>query len=172
MAATGAAHRFPRGGGGRIVPGMDPLRAELLLLLDGGRAHVRVLDAMRGFPPRTRGQRPPGAAHSPWELVEHMRLAQADILHYCTRPRHRLRPFPGGYWPARAAPPDAAAWSHSLAGFRRDLATLRAVVKDRKVDLLAPIAHIGVTWLHELGIVANHNSYHAGQLMQAKKMLT
>ena len=150
---------------------MDPLRTELLLLLDGRRAHVSVLAAMTGFAPRERGHRPPGCAHSPWELVEHMRLAQQDILRYCTSTRYRALPFPAGYWPKRPAPPNGSAWARSVAAFRTDLNRLRNVVRDRKVDLLAPIPHLGVSWLHELGIVANHNSYHAGQLVQLRKMM-
>jgi uncharacterized damage-inducible protein DinB len=150
---------------------MDPLRQELLGLLDGGAAHVRVLDAMRGIPAAARGRRPAGAAHSAWELVEHMRRAQADILHYCTRPRHRSPPFPDGYWPRQQAPTDGRAFGASVAAFRADLAALGAVVRDRKVDLLARIPHLEVSWLHELVIVANHNSYHAGQLVQLRKQL-
>jgi hypothetical protein len=150
---------------------MDPLRDELLLLLDGGRAHVRVVDAMKGFAPRSRGRRPPGGAHSPWQLVEHMRLAQREILLWCTKPKHRSLPFPAGYWPKRPEPPDARAWGRTVAAFKRDLAVLRAVVRNRKVDLAAPIPHVGVSWLHELCIVGNHNSYHAGQLLQLRRML-
>lgn len=151
---------------------MDPLRNELLQLLDGARAHVRVRDAMTGFAPASRSVRPPGCAHSAWELVEHMRLAQADILHYCTSRRYRAKPFPDGYWPAHQGPPDRRAFARSVAAFRADLAQLRAVVADRSVDLLAPIPRLGVSWLHELCIVANHNSYHAGQLVQLRKCLS
>jgi hypothetical protein len=150
---------------------MDALRTELLLLLDGGRAHVRVRDAANGIPPAQRGVRPPGHAHSAWELLEHLRLAQEDILRYCTAPRYRPRPFPDGYWPARPVPPGAAVWARSVAAFRADLEQLRAVVRDRRVDLLAPIPRIGVSWFHQLAIVANHNSYHAGQLVQLGKVL-
>lgn len=150
---------------------MDPLRTELLFLLDGGRAHLRVLDALTGFRPEQRGERPPGCDHSPWQLVEHMRLAQRDILSYCTSARYRALAFPDGYWPRRPAPPNARAWARSVAGFRADLKQLCSVVKDPRVDLLAPIPRIGVSWLHELGIVANHNSYHAGQLLQLRKMM-
>ena len=150
---------------------MDPLRSELLLLLDGGRAHVRVLDAVTGFAPEHRGLRLPGCAHSPWELLEHLRIAQQDILDYCLGSRYRERPFPDGYWPRHPTPPNRRAWARSVAAFRADLGRLRAVVRDRTIDVLTPLPRCGVSWLHELCIVANHNSYHAGQLVQLRKSL-
>ncbi len=108
---------------------------------------------------------------TPAALLEHMRIAQEDILHYGLGQNYRERPFPDGYWPRRPTPPNDRAWARSVAAFRADLGRLRTVVRDRTVDLLAPIPHCGVSWFHELCIVANHNSYHAGQLVQLRKSL-
>ena len=140
-------------------------------MLDGGRAHAPVLATLAGIPARARGVRVPKLPHSAWELLEHMRLAQADILAFARDPDHESGRFPDDLWPASPAPPDARAWNRSCAALRADLRTLRAIIGNRRVDLLAPIPHAGVSWLHELVILGNHNSYHAGQLVLLRRAL-
>ena len=148
------------------------LRWQLTVLLDGGRAHTRAREVLAGFPARLRGVRPPGFQHSAWQLLEHLRLAQHDMLRFAIDSKHRSPKWPEGYWPKSAAPPDAAAWQRSVRAFLGDLRALLAVARDRRVDVTAKIAHTdGVSWLQELLLVADHNAWHLGQLMQLRRVL-
>jgi hypothetical protein len=148
------------------------LRDELRTLLDGGRAHARAADVLKGFPRARAGERLHGFAHSAWELLEHLRIAQEDILRYGLEPGHRSPPFPKGLWPKKPAPPDARAWTRSARAFLADLRRCERIARDGKVDLLAPIAHAGGTcWLHGLFLIADHNAYHLGQLMLLRRAL-
>jgi hypothetical protein len=149
----------------------DPLRETVLLLLDGGRAHARARDVLKGFPRRGRGARPPGFAHSGWQLLEHLRIAQHDILRYCLDAKHRSPKWPEGFWPRRPEPADAAAWQRSARSFLAGLRECQRIVRDRRIDLVAPLPHIGVSWLHELLLIADHNAWHLGQLMQLRRAL-
>ena len=106
------------------------LREHLVYLLDGGGAHLDFDAAVAGLPIALRGIRPSGLPHTPWELLEHMRLAQWDILEFMRKPKHVSPPWPAGYWPATQAPPDDGAWDKSVKGFRADLATFRRMVKN------------------------------------------
>ena len=148
------------------------LREHLLyLLLDGG-AHLGFEDAIRDLPPEVRGSRPNGVPHSPWRIVEHMRIAQWDILEFCRDPNHVSPVFPDGYWPTGDAPPSPAAWEDSIQAFKADLEAMQGLVTDPGVDLFSPIPHgTGQTILREVLLVADHNAYHLGQLVVVRRTL-
>jgi hypothetical protein len=151
------------------------LRKHLLDLLRGGGAHLRLDDAFEDLPARLRGVRPAGAAHTAWQLAEHLRLAQWDILEFSRNPKHVSPKFPEGYWPATEAPPDDAAWNRSLAAFRADLEAMCALVADPAKDLFGRVDHPEAgdehTLLREALLVADHNSYHLGQLVLLRRLL-
>jgi len=149
-----------------------PLRKHIDGLLRMKGAHISFDDAVSGFPVALRGAKPDGAPHSAWELLEHMRLAQEDILDFCRNPEYRERKFPGDYWPASAAPPDDEAWEKSVRQFQQDLKEMQELIADTNRDLLAKIPHgKGQTLLREALLVADHTSYHLGQFMFLRKML-
>lgn len=148
------------------------LRSHVLAVLDGGGAHARARDVLRGFPRRDAGLRLPGFAHSAWELLEHLRIAQNDILRFGQEPRYRSPKWPEGYWPRSPQAPTASAWQGSARAFLDDLRACQRIARDRRIDLLAPLRHSpDATWLHELLLVADHNAYHLGQLMQLRRAL-
>lgn len=149
------------------------LRDHVAYLLDGGGAHLSFDQAIEGLPVDLRGAKPAGAPHSPWRLLEHLRICQWDILEYSRNPRHVSPKFPQGYWPAGDSPPSAPAWDESVAGFRGDLRAMRDLVNDPAADLLAPIPHgePGHTILREALLVADHNAYHLGQLILVRRLL-
>ncbi len=148
------------------------LRNHLLDLLTGSNAHASFDAAVKNLPAALRGNRPVGADHSPWELLEHLRLAQEDILDFSRNPKYKERPFPEGYWPASAAPPDEKAWEKSIRAFRKDLKSFCALVSDPKTDLYAKIPHgSGQTILREALLIADHNAYHVGQLILVRRLL-
>jgi uncharacterized damage-inducible protein DinB len=150
----------------------EALRAHLSKLLDWGDAHVSFDAAVKGIPPALRGAVPKGLDHSPWQLVEHLRRAQHDILDFCRNPKYVELPFPEGYWPTEAAPPSEAAWKASIAAFRRDRDAVKKLAEDTAVDLFARIPHgTGQTYLRELLLVADHNAYHVGQLVAVRQAL-
>ena len=150
----------------------DALRKHLLELLEGKHAHTDFEAAVAGFPVKRAGEKPAGAPHSAWQLLEHLRLAQWDILEFSRNPKHVSPDWPGGYWPESEAPPDAAAWRQSVRSFQADLKAMRALVADPKVDLYAPLPHgDGQTLLREAMLVADHNSYHIGQLVLLRRLL-
>ena len=144
----------------------DPLREHLLELLRGGHAHLDFEKAIADLPPELRGAKPQGLPHTPWRLVEHMRIAQWDILRFTVDPHHTSPEFPDGYWPEGDAPPDPRAWDKTIASFRADLQAILDLVADPKTDLLTPLPHgQGQTILREVLLVADHNAYHLGQLV-------
>ena len=148
------------------------LREHLLYLLRGGGAHLNFDAAVADLPPRLRGARPPGIPHTPWRLLEHLRVAQWDILEFCRNPKHASPDFPAGYWPEGNAPPDDAAWDRSVAAFRADLQAMQDLVADPKTDLFARIPNgEGQTVLREALLVADHNAYHVGQLVLVRRAL-
>jgi hypothetical protein len=154
--------------------GLDQaLRDHLRELLTTSHAHIDLDDAVEGLPPELRGVRPPGVAHTPWQLVEHLRIALWDILRFSKDPGHVSPQFPEGYWPEHEAPPDPAAWDRSVEAFHADLQAMIELVADPATDLVAPIPHgDGQTILREALLVADHNAYHIGQLMIVRKLLT
>jgi DinB superfamily len=148
------------------------LREHLLELLGGGHAHLDFEKATAGLPVALRGARPPGLPHTPWRLVEHMRIAQWDILRFSVDPAHVSPEFPDGYWPAGDAPPDANAWDRSVAAFRADLQAMKDLVSKPDTELFKPIQHgQGQTILREALLVADHNAYHLGQLVTVRRLL-
>lgn len=148
------------------------LRKHLDNLLQMEGAHISFDNAVTGFPAALRGTKPPGAPHSAWELLEHLRLAQEDILDFSRNPAYVDRAFPDDYWPASPEPPSEEAWHQSVRQFQQDLAEMRALIADEAHDLYAPLPHgTGQTLLREALVVADHNSYHLGQLMFLRKLL-
>lgn len=148
------------------------LRQHLRDLLLNGNAHLDFDKATAGLPVALRGARPPGVPHTPWRLVEHLRIAQWDILEFCRDPRHESPDFPGGYWPDGDAPPDDLAWDRACARFRADLRAMADLVLDPAVDLFARLPHgDGQTVLKEALLVADHNAYHLGELVVVRRAL-
>ncbi|MGB0066283.1 MAG: DinB family protein [Terracidiphilus sp.] len=148
------------------------LRDHLLQLLKGGQAHADFDKAVKKLPENLRGKRPRGAEHSPWEVLEHLRIAQWDILDFSRNPTHQSPDWPGGYWPDKPAPPDAKAWDKSVRAFRRDLRAFCDLIADPSTDLYARIPHgDGQTILREALLAADHNAYHLGELVLVRRLL-
>jgi hypothetical protein len=148
------------------------IRAHLLELLRGGHAHLDFEKATAKMPVELRGVRPADLPYTVWRLVEHMRIAQWDILQFSINPQHVSPDFPEGYWPEGDAPPDAGAWDRSLAAFQADLKAMIALVATPETQLLTQLAHgQGQTILREALLVADHNAYHLGQLVTVRRLL-
>jgi len=148
------------------------LRKHLIELLDGGHAHATFDHVVSDFPARQRGEIPNGLPHSAWMLVEHMRLAQWDILDFSRNPKYQEMKFPDDYWPKTPAPPNDAAWDRSVQSFREDLEAMKALVKDPKTDLFAKLPWgKGQTILREALLTADHNSHHLAQLIDVRRLL-
>ena len=146
------------------------IRRHLLELLEGGSAHIDLETVLREFPVEHVNTRLDGAPHTAWELLEHLRIAQSDIVEFSRDARHRSPEFPDGYWNEREATADD--WRRSAARVLSDLETMRAMVADEKIDLLAPIPHgDGQTVLREALLVADHNAYHLGQIAFLMRIL-
>jgi hypothetical protein len=150
----------------------DPVREQILYLLRGGGAHVKFDDVVDGFSPALRGAKPKGSPHTPWQLLEHMRIALWDIVEFSRSRKHVSPEWPFGYWPPSEKPPNARAWKGSIAAIKKSLAEMEALVEDPKTDLYAKIPHgDGQNILREALLVADHNAYHLGQLMLLRRML-
>jgi len=150
----------------------DPLRAQLASMLDGHDAHITFDKAVADLSPALRGRRPDGLPYSPWQLVEHLRISQRDILDFCRNPKYVERHWPDDYWPKTDAPSSERAWDASLAEFRSDFEAMKQLALDRSIDLFAKIPHgSGQTYLREILLVAEHNSYHLGQLVVVRRQL-
>src|SRR5579864_7972820 len=148
------------------------LRKQLVELLRSRGAHADFDEAVDGLPEPLRGAKVKELPFTPWRLLEHLRLAQWDILEFSCDAKHKSPKWPEGYWPEGDAPPNSAAWEASVAEFRRDLAEMEKLVKDPSKDLFAPIPHgQGQTLLREALLVADHNSYHVGQLILLRRLL-
>ena len=148
------------------------LRDHLRKVLDWGDARVTFDAAVKSIPPRMRGVVPDRLPHSAWQLVEHMRIAQADILEFCVNPKYKEKKWPDDYWPRSAAPRDAASWTKSIAACRRDRTAMQRLAADPEIDLLATIPWgTGQTYLREILLVADHNAYHLGQLVVVRRLL-
>ena len=148
------------------------LREHLLYLLNDGGAHLNFDAAVKDVPPALRGKTPKGAEHSPWQMLEHMRIAQWDILEFTRNPKHKSPEFPKGYWPSASAPPNDKAWEKSAAAFRADLKAMCDLISNEATDLFARIPHgDGQTVLREALLLADHNAYHLGQLVLLRRLL-
>jgi len=151
---------------------IDILRNHLVDLLIGRNAHVDIESALKGLPAKLRGAKPKGSPHTLWQLLEHIRIAQWDILEFSRNKKHVSPPWPEGYWPKTDAPPSPAAWSKSLKQVRDDLKSMEKLVRNKKSDLFRPIPHgDGQTLLREALLLADHNAYHVGQLVTVRKLL-
>jgi hypothetical protein len=148
-------------------------REHIVNLLNSGDAHQDFDSEVSNMPAEIRGTRPKGASHSPWELLEHMRIAQSDILRYSRGDAdYAAAEFPQGYWPASPEPPNDKAWDESVAKFRADRDAFAAIVNDDSIDLFAKIPTGTATWLAQILLAADHNTYHLGQLVLVRKILT
>lgn len=148
------------------------LRDHLLELLRGGSAHLDLDKAIGGLAPDLRGKKAPGLPHTVWQLLEHLRITQWDILEFSRNKDHVSPDWPKEYWPETEAPPDDAAWNHSLETLRRELQEMQDLVADPKTDLYARIPWgDGQTILREALLVADHNAYHMGQIVSVRQGL-
>lgn len=152
---------------------LQELKKQLFNLLDAEGAHIGFEDAIKGFPSKLRGKRIDGAPHTAWQLLEHMRIAQWDILEFSRDAKHVSPKWPQGYWPDSEAPPSNEAWQKSVQQFHDDLEQMKDLLKKASEEALyKKIPHgDGQTLLREVLIVADHNSYHLGQLMYLRKAL-
>ena len=148
------------------------LREHVIYLLQGGGAHLDFESAIAGLPADARGATVEGVPHSPWRLLEHLRICQWDIMEFSRNAEHQSPEFPEGYWPAGHEPPDDLAWDRSVQAFREDLQAMIGLVEDPATDLFAPIPHgTGQTVLREALLIADHNAYHLGQLVFLRRCL-
>jgi hypothetical protein len=148
------------------------LRAQLRRILSWQDAHVGFEKSVEGLAPKHRGVRVEGFPHSAWELVEHMRLTQRDILEFCRNPKYEEPTWPDDYWPKSPEPPSDHAWDDTIAAFREDRAELEALAMDESIDLFAKIPHgAGQTYIREILLVADHNAYHVGQIIAVRRAL-
>ncbi|OLC02674.1 MAG: ABC transporter [Gemmatimonadetes bacterium 13_1_40CM_4_69_8] len=148
------------------------LRDHVRELLRGGHAHLVFKDAIADWPVALRGAKPAGQPFTPWRLLEHIRISQWDIVEFTQSAKHVSPEWPAGYWPPGDAPPDAVAWDKSVAQVERDLRAMEGLVTDAKMDLFGRIPHgTGQTVLREALLLADHNSYHVGQLVLLRRLL-
>jgi hypothetical protein len=153
-------------------PNSKQLREHLLYLLNGGGAHARFDDVVKNWPEDLRGTKPNGLPHSAWMLLDHLRLAQWDILEFSRNPKHTSPEWPKGYWPKTEAPPSPVAWNKNVQQFRKDLKSMQALVANPKTDLYARIPWgDGQTVLREALLLADHNAYHLGQIVDVRRLL-
>jgi hypothetical protein len=149
----------------------DPLREHVRDLLSWSDAHLDFDAAAAAIPPGKRGTAPRGLPYSPWQLLEHLRITQRDILDFCGNDYQPLN-WPDDYWPATAEPPGEDAWDASVAAYRADREALLEIAADPRIDLYAAISHgEGQTWLRELLLAADHASYHVGEMVVLRRLL-
>ena len=147
------------------------LRKQLAEYLEWSDAHADFERAVDDLPARYRGRVPDGLPYSPWQLLEHMRLAQRDILEYCTARQYEKKKWPDDYWPTDPEPPSAKAWDKSVAAFQKDRAAFQKLIAEPDVDLLAEVPQGKNTYLREVLLAADHTAYHIGQLIYARRVL-
>lgn len=148
------------------------VREQLVYSLSGKGAHVSFDQAVKGFTMARVGERVAHLAHTAWQLVYHLWIAQWDILEFSRDASHESPEWPAGYWPTADAPGSEKLWDQTLRKFRADLDSMIAMVRDPKNDLLLPFPHgDGQTLLREALLVIDHNSYHVGQLVDVKRLL-
>jgi hypothetical protein len=148
------------------------LREQLVQLLQGGHAHANFEAAIKGLPPALRGRKTEDLPYSPWMLLEHMRIAQWDILEFSRDPKHQSPEFPQGYWPTESEPANPSSWNKSVKSFRDDLKAMQDLVSDPKTDLHHPFPWgDGQTVLREALLLADHNAYHLGEFIVLRRLL-
>src|SRR5215210_8528131 len=149
------------------------LREQLVNLLGGGGAHVDFETVIKDFPIEIINRKAEHVPYTPWQVLEHMRIAQWDILEFSRDAAHVSPPWPEGYWPASEVEADEAAWNNSVEAFRADLEAMKRLVEESSTDLFAPLEHgTGQTILREALLVADHNAYHLGVLVTLKRLLS
>ena len=151
----------------------DTLLRELVArVLSWEDAHAGFEAAVKDLPVKLRGAQPGGLPYSPWQMLEHLRITQSDILDFCVNPDYKEMEWPKDYWPSATAPPSDAAWDASIRTFLRDREALAKLAADTSIELGARIPHgSGQTYLRELMLAADHNAYHVGQLVLIRRLL-
>ena len=148
------------------------LRKQLVTLLKGGEAHAKFEDVITDLPAKLRGTKPDGFPHSPWMLLEHLRIAQWDILEFCRNAKHKSPKWPDEYWPKTEAPPTPAAWDKSVTTFKQDAQAMQDLIAGSSTDLFKKIPWgDGQTILREALLLADHNAYHVAQLVDVRRLL-
>ena len=148
------------------------LRQQLLALLRGGNAHMGVEQAVADFPPDSINTRPPSVPYTPWHLLEHIRIAQWDILEFVRNPHHVSPEWPEGYWPQPEEQADETKWQATIAAIQADLRAIQQMAEDPNIDLSAPLSHAkDYTVLRELLLVADHNAYHIGEFAILRQVM-
>jgi hypothetical protein len=156
----------------RVAPSDKALREHLVKLLTGSEAHADFDSAVGDWPVQLTGAKVANFPHTAWMLLEHLRLAQWDILEFSRNPNHKSPPWPEGYWPKAEAPANEKEWADSVAEFKRDLKAMERLVSNSKNDLYAKLPWgDGQTLLREALLVADHNAYHLGQLVMLRKCM-
>jgi hypothetical protein len=154
---------------------MKDIHKQLLALLKGGQAHAGLDDVLKNFPADKRGVKPAGLPYSGWQLLEHMRITQHDILRYCKNfdGKYHSPKWPEGYWPRSAEPPDEKSWSHAIQQIKADEKEFVELLKDPKSNLSAPFpwADEGQNLLREALLIADHNAYHLGEIVALRRVL-
>jgi hypothetical protein len=157
-----------------MADSLEPLREQLIRALDWNEAHATFDTAVGGIEPGQRGARPEGFEHSPWQLIEHMRLAQRDLLDFCVNPHYsHTMTWPDDYWPRDPAPPSDSAWDTALSTFTHDRDQLKIVVRNPDIDLFRPVptGNGQQTYLRSVLLIIDHNAYHVGQLVAVRQAL-
>jgi uncharacterized damage-inducible protein DinB len=155
-----------------MSPDDSQLRKQLVEMLEGGHAHADFDSIMQGFPAELRGRSVSGVPYTAWQLLEHLRISQWDILEFSRSAKHISPEWPKGYWPSETSPRDEKAWEHSVQQFKRELKEMKELVEDEATDLYVRIPHgTGQTILREALVLADHNSYHLGQLVLLRRLL-
>jgi hypothetical protein len=152
---------------------ISAVREHLIGVLEWEDAHVGFEKAVDGIPPEQQGARASGFPHSPWELLEHIRLAQDDILDFCRNPAYQhARAWPRDYWPATPAPPTAASWTDSVNAYLRDREALQEIARSGE-DLARPVptGNAQQTYVRAILLAADHAAYHVGQLVAVRRAL-
>jgi DinB superfamily len=171
--ATKKKRAVSKAGGAKAGgPNDASLRKHVVDLLKGGSAHVQFMDALEEFPTNKRGTFAPGLPHTGWQLLEHSRIAQWDILEFSRNPNHVSPGFPEGYWPKTPGPPGEGDWDKSVQQFQSDLDQMAELMKNPRTDLFSKIPHgDGQTILRQALVLADHNAYHLGQLVDLRRAL-
>lgn len=153
---------------------LEKIRKELVFHLKGGNAHIKFDEVVADFPAKLRGTVPKGLPYSAWQLLEHLRIAQEDILQFCLNHdgSYSQPSWPDGYWPQKAAPPSENAWDESIKKTKSDLQKFVKLINDSKSDLLTPFPWgDGQTLLREAIVIVDHNSYHLGEIVAVRRAL-
>ncbi len=152
----------------------DPLRKQLITLIQGGQAHATFDDAVKDFPAELRSKVPANLPYSAWQLLEHLRITQRDILDFSAPPTGGYQPleWPEAYWPKLPEPPSAQSWNHSIAAIRKDREHFEALILKPEADLFKPFRWgNGQNLLREALLIADHNAYHLGELIVLRRLL-